>query len=908
MNNLISKKDGNNNETKYKYDNSGRLVKTIDALGNETSFEYDGEGRLTKTRDPRGNSISMTYDAAGRVIAVTDGAGNTTEIEYDVSGNVVVTKDANGKVVINNEYDSLIRLVKQTDALGRASSFEYDALGNIVKSINPNEKENTLSYDKLGRLVKVVDAINGVSEQVYDNEGNLRQVKDPNNNTVTYSYDLANRLTSEEYTSGRKLFYQYDLNNNLTKSINGRKQETTLSYYASGAVKAISYVEETVTYTYDGNYNVTEISDKSGKITRKYDALNRVIEYKDAEGNVIGYEYDSVGNLTKLIYPGGKAVSYQYDSRNLLTKVTDWAGRVTTYEYDKNQNLIKTTKPEGSTEVREYNDASELTALIIKDKSGKVIDEYHFTYDTNGNVQTESRSNGVDPTSLMDATMTYGADNRLETFNGQAVKYDADGNMIKGPISNSGAMVDFQYDSRNRLIKAGTTTYTYDAENIRKSVTVDGKTTKYVVNPHTTLSQLLIKKNPDGSQTFYVYGIGLISEESSAGAYKVYHFDRRGSTTALTDSTGKVTDRFSYGPYGELISRSGSSDTPFLYNGRDGVMTDQNGLYYMRARYYNPTIKRFINMDVVIGSVVDGRTLNRYAYVNGNPISYIDPFGLSADEDRPFWLRALHTVLDILGFIPGIGDVFDVVNGAIYLFEGDYVNAALSFTAVIPIVGSAIVQGGKCLYKGIKYGVETLDKSRFLFKHADEFGNMFRGMLKYGDEALALADGGFIKYGDDAAEFMGTSFIKYGDDAADALSDGHRAISKGTRSTVGKLTGSLDGLTSAERKVVNDLLSQGKNVEIIPRSNVQGVSTPDFIINGVKTELKTLNGTSLNTPVTRITDAFKQGADAVIIDARNVGITAEQANQILNRAAGTYQNKVLPGQVEIWTVDGIIRR
>jgi len=57
---------------------------------------------------------------------------------------------------------------------------------------------------------------------------------------------------------------------------------------------------------------------------------------------------------------------------------------------------------------------------------------------------------------------------------------------------------------------------------------------------------------------------------------------------------------------------------------------------------------------------------------------------------------------------------------------------------------------------------------------------------------------------------------------------------KGTRSTVGKLTGSLDGLTSAERKVVNDLLSQGKNVEIIPRSNVQGVSTPDFIINGVK--------------------------------------------------------------------------
>lgn len=76
------------------------------------------------------------------------------------------------------------------------------------------------------------------------------------------------------------------------------------------------------------------------------------------------------------------------------------------------------------------------------------------------------------------------------------------------------------------------------------------------------------------------------------------------------------------------------------------------------------------------------------------------------------------------------------------------------------------------------------------------------------------------------------------------------------------------------------------------------------MVNGVKTELKTFTGTSLNTPVTRITDGFKRGAEAVIIGGRNVGITAEQAKQILNHAAGTYQNKVLPGQVETWTIDG----
>ena len=80
------------------------------------------------------------------------------------------------------------------------------------------------------------------------------------------------------------------------------------------------------------------------------------------------------------------------------------------------------------------------------------------------------------------------------------------------------------------------------------------------------------------------------------------------------------------------------------------------------------------------------------------------------------------------------------------------------------------------------------------------------------------------------------------------------------------------------------------------------------MINGVRTELKTLTGTSLNTPVTRIQDGFKQGAQSVIIDARNVGLTSEQAKQILNRAAGTYSNKTLPGKVEIWTKDGIVRR
>ncbi len=105
------------------------------------------------------------------------------------------------------------------------------------------------------------------------------------------------------------------------------------------------------------------------------------------------------------------------------------------------------------------------------------------------------------------------------------------------------------------------------------------------------------------------------------------HYDNRGSTVAITNGQGTVTDTFTYGPYGEQCGRTGKTRTPFLYNGRYGVETDNNGLYYMRARYYNPDIKRFINQDVIQGSLEDSRSLNRFVYTNGNPINGFDPFG-----------------------------------------------------------------------------------------------------------------------------------------------------------------------------------------------------------------------------------------------------------------------------------------
>ena len=104
---------------------------------------------------------------------------------------------------------------------------------------------------------------------------------------------------------------------------------------------------------------------------------------------------------------------------------------------------------------------------------------------------------------------------------------------------------------------------------------------------------------------------------------------------------------------GELLSGS-TAFTRFLYNGRCGVTTDDNGLYYMRQRYYSSELKRFVNQDVVKGSLGNSQSLNRYSYVQGNPVSYTDPFGLSPLNGLFTGTTLAHGILGLLGSAPGL--------------------------------------------------------------------------------------------------------------------------------------------------------------------------------------------------------------------------------------------------------------
>ena len=123
---------------------------------------------------------------------------------------------------------------------------------------------------------------------------------------------------------------------------------------------------------------------------------------------------------------------------------------------------------------------------------------------------------------------------------------------------------------------------------------------------------------------------------------------------------------------------------------------------------------------------------------------------------------------------------------------------------------------------------------------------------------------------------------------------------------VGSLTGAVKEIDAAEMLVVDEWLAQGRNVVKIAKDPNAAVKTYDFIVDGVKIEAKALKNPNINTGITRIQDAFAQGCETAVIDGRKAGLTVEQAQQILNRTAGTYTNKVLPGNVEIWTNDGIV--
>ena len=186
----------------------------------------------------------------------------------------------------------------------------------------------------------------------------------------------------------------------------------------------------------------------------------------------------------------------------------------------------------------------------------------------------------------------------------------------------------YTFDYEHRLVGANgavSCSYSYDGGGNRLEAVRDGATTRYIYD---AAGNLLAEADANNVITrYYIYGLGLMAMATPTDEIYCYHFNAIGSTIAMTDATQVIVNKYAYTAFGITANEEETVTQPFKYVGQHGVMTEPNGLQYMRARYYDPEVGRFISEDPL---GFGGGDVNLYVYCKNNPILLVDPWGLCA--------------------------------------------------------------------------------------------------------------------------------------------------------------------------------------------------------------------------------------------------------------------------------------
>jgi RHS repeat-associated protein len=370
-------------------------------------------------------------------------------------------------------------------------------------------------------------------------------------------------------------------------------------------------------------------------------------------------------------------VNYTYDAADQLTEVVDWSSRRTRFAYDSAGRISRIDFPNGAYRVISYDRAGRPAARTDHASGGAVICGYRYEYAIDGRLDTATRTDTLLHFVPVPATMTFDDANRVTSYNGSSLTSELGGGLTRVPLVTGFANV--AYDTRHRVSAIGATTFNYDPEDRLTGWRDNAGTTSLFVDPHAGLSRVLERTTPDGNTTRYVHGLGLLYEETGT-TIRVYHYDDRGSTVALSDNAGQVTQRFAYGPYGEEIDPgTGTNTTPFRFLGLFGVLTEPNGNLSMRNRVYSPVLRRFISEDFYPGELATPNSLNRYAYANGDPLSFEDP-------DGEFINVLIGAVAGAIGGV-AVQAVSDLIRGKKPNWR-DYVSAAAGGAITGALIGS----------------------------------------------------------------------------------------------------------------------------------------------------------------------------------------------------------------------------
>lgn len=428
----------------FGYDESGDLVRAVDALGHAAEFayeehrliretlrgglsfgfEYEGRGaeaRCVRTWGDGGiHEQRLVYDVARRTTVVTNSCGETTVYRAGASGAVIEVVDPRGGVH-RREYDAFLRRTGEIDPLGRVTRYSYDDRGNRTGVVGPGGATIAVVYDAEDRPIAATDALGGAWRWTYDERGRLAACVDPRGDTTVV-------LESGEET-GRALRI-------------GR-----------GSAGEVVWVElpggGRIARRCDRRGRVREVVDVAGATRRfDYDLLDRVVRITEADGVARSYEYDAAGELVR-IHGGGRDVTMTYDGFGRIASRSE-GGQTVRFSHDTEGRLCAVTDALGAVYRFERDCAGDVAAEIGFDGVRRL-----YTRDAAGQVVTAHRPGGLVTSYEYDPTGAIVAVAHSDG-SGDRFVYRADGALIEARRREPGApevVVRIERDPRGRAIR-----------------------------------------------------------------------------------------------------------------------------------------------------------------------------------------------------------------------------------------------------------------------------------------------------------------------------------------------------------------------------------------------------------------------------------------------------------------------
>ncbi|MEK4297356.1 RHS repeat domain-containing protein [Paenibacillus sp. FSL R5-0914] len=654
-------KDPVENVTTAKYNAWGQQNEAEDTYGNlyiseyhlklrkETKYMVAASGveayRRTNDATLKSSYIEQNYDQWGQLLSnvtykdwpIQNVSTKISEsYSYDIAGNVLTYTDPNNNksdegVTTKYTYDTLNRLNSVKDSMNQITRYQYDRSGQVIHttmqsgSSGPVVSLKSKANNELGLLYNKKDAALLSENQTYNQLGLLTQKTDRNGTVSNYQYDERNQVVISLLTGTGG-------NTQQNKSIFGSSgiKTDTNELYLNGT-KVASQTE-----TIDNSKRVTTLlstntTDYSASTGYVYDKANRTTRLTGTHSGIgtfyINYQY-SMQRLNK-VQTNGSATLNTTEAVN-ATYAYFPTGQVKTITYPTlaNGTVLKTEYT--------YNSLNQLWTMK-NSKGTKVLSSYTYLYDNNGNITsvTETLLDGTEKTTMY----AYDKLNRLYSVTRPAgagittYAYDLQGNRQivsdTSSISVEYADTSYTYDLKNTLTSvtkdSTSTTISYLPSGLRYQKTSGSLKTQYNYNGN---GEVISETKSNGQKANYVRGDRLlVKKDVTTTTTKDYYYlyNGHGDVVQILDTNGNVVNSYSYDSWGNITNQTEGISNSFKYAGE--IYDEETGLYYLRARYYDPSIGRFINEDTYEGQINNPLSLNLYTYATNNPLMYIDPTG-----------------------------------------------------------------------------------------------------------------------------------------------------------------------------------------------------------------------------------------------------------------------------------------